>query len=42
MIFHRTNPPNELFDLMGYFEEVAEAPQENHGGNGGDSSGGFI
>ena len=33
---------NEMFELMGYFEEVAEVPQENHGDNGGDSPGDFI
>ena len=42
MIPHSTDPPNHLFDLMEYFEEIAEVCQENHGGNGDEITGDFI
>ena len=38
MIFHSINRPNELFDIVEYFEGMAEVRQEHHGGDGGGNS----
>ena len=38
MIFHSADPPNRIFDLMEYFEEIAEVKQEDRGTEGGASS----